>query len=64
MLYVSVFQEQTKHWSIKRGKIYAHPRHLCILQMIIKNMRPLADMEGQGFCEMINRFHSGYTLLF
>ncbi|XP_049331875.1 E3 SUMO-protein ligase ZBED1-like [Astyanax mexicanus] len=33
-----------------------------ILQMIIKDMRPLAIVEGQGFREMINTFHSGYTL--
>lgn len=33
-----------------------------ILQMIVKDMRPLAIVEGQGFREMINTFHTGYTL--
>lgn len=30
--------------------------------MITKDMRPLAIVEGQGFREMINKFHAGYTL--
>ena len=33
-----------------------------ILQMIVKDMRPVAIVEGQGFREMINTFHPGYTL--
>ncbi|XP_076849046.1 E3 SUMO-protein ligase ZBED1-like isoform X2 [Brachyhypopomus gauderio] len=33
-----------------------------ILQMIIKDMRPLAIVEGQGFREMIKTFHTGYIL--
>jgi hypothetical protein len=30
--------------------------------MIVKDMRPLAFFEGEGFREMVNTFHSGYTL--
>ena len=33
-----------------------------ILPMIIKDMRTLAIVEGQGFRDMINTFHPGYTL--
>lgn len=32
-----------------------------IVSMIGKDMRPLAILEGEGFCEM-DTFHSGYTL--
>ncbi|KAM3857052.1 E3 SUMO-protein ligase ZBED1-like [Diretmus argenteus] len=33
-----------------------------ILKMIIKDMRPIAIVEGQGFREMIKAFQPGYTL--
>ncbi|XP_063762122.1 E3 SUMO-protein ligase ZBED1-like [Eleginops maclovinus] len=33
-----------------------------IVSMIVKDMRPLAIVEGEGFREMVNTFHSGYTL--
>ncbi|XP_063749861.1 E3 SUMO-protein ligase ZBED1-like [Eleginops maclovinus] len=33
-----------------------------ILNMIIKDMRPMAIVEGVGFREMINTFHPGYLL--
>lgn len=32
-----------------------------IISMIVKDMRPLATVEGKGFREMVNTFHSGYT---
>lgn len=33
-----------------------------ILNMIVKDMRPLSIVDGQGFREMINTFYPGYTL--
>ncbi|XP_077370240.1 E3 SUMO-protein ligase ZBED1-like isoform X2 [Festucalex cinctus] len=33
-----------------------------ILSMIIKDMRPLAIVEGEGFKEMLTTFNQGYTL--
>ncbi|XP_077315552.1 RUN domain-containing protein 1 isoform X1 [Lithobates pipiens] len=33
-----------------------------ILNMIVKDMRPISIVDGQGFREMINTFYPGYTL--
>ncbi|KAJ8410428.1 hypothetical protein AAFF_G00193320 [Aldrovandia affinis] len=33
-----------------------------ILNMLIKDMRPLSMVEDQGFREMVRTFHPGYTL--
>lgn len=33
------------------------------LTMILKDMRPLAVVEGEGFKEMLTTFQPGYTLL-
>ncbi|KAL6463247.1 hypothetical protein MHYP_G00276380 [Metynnis hypsauchen] len=60
-------QSSVEHYFHKRSQKSCTPKMAAelsesILQMIIKDMRPLAIVEGQGFCEMINTFHSGYTL--
>ncbi len=33
-----------------------------ILNMIVKDMRPLSMVDGEGFREMVSAFHPGYIL--